>query len=365
MERGGPSYGLAQAVAPAGARSASTLPGVPTIALDARDAHVPMPHGSGLYVRRLVDALRADPPNGHDYWVLEHGGRGPELWWEQVAFPRLLRRRAPALVHSPDSFLPLRRPCPGVVTVHDLGFAALPHEMPGLTGWKYRTLVPLSARSAERVICPSRFTADDVCDRYGIDSARVRVVPEAPSLPVGEAEPPPGPYLLALGDLRPKKNLRRLVEAFVRLRREGLEHRLVLAGADLGEGAALRAAAGAEPVELTGFVDDASADALMRGADLLVMPSLYEGFGLAAVEAMARGCPVALARAGALPETGGDAAVYFHPLDAVDMAGAIRSVVGDRARRDALAAAGRRRAGALSWAATARATAAVYDELLR
>src|SRR5204863_6074952 len=130
--------------------------------------------------------------------------------------------------------------------------------------------------------------------------------------------------LLAVGDLRPKKNLRRLVEAFAML---DTGHRLLLAGEDAGEGHALRA----EGVELLGYVDDERLDALVRGADALVHPSLYEGFGLVMLEAMARGVPVAAADATALPETGGDAAVYFDPLDAGSMARAIREALDARA----------------------------------
>jgi glycosyltransferase involved in cell wall biosynthesis len=194
----------------------------------------------------------------------------------------------------------------------------------------------------------------------------VRIIPNAPSLPIGDAPLPEGdgPYLLAVGDLRPKKNLVRLVEAYRRLRGEGLEHRLVLAGVDGGEGAAVRDAAGGEPVRLTGYLPDARMDALMRGADALVHPSLYEGFGLVLVEAMARGVPVLAARATALPETGGDACDYFDPLDVGDIARAIRRVVDDRAHHAQLARRGLRRAGALSWATSAALTVAVYEEML-
>jgi glycosyltransferase involved in cell wall biosynthesis len=334
------------------------------VAFDAREAYVPMPHGSGIYIRRLADQLRSSPPDGVDLWFLERGGGAPELWWEQVTLPRLLRRRRPAAVHSPNCFLPLRRPCPGVVTIHDLAFEEFPGDFSRRTGWKYRTFAPRSARSAERVICVSEFTRQDVCRRYRVERERTRVVPQAPALAAGEVEPPPGPYVLAVGDLRPKKNLGRLVDAWLRLRRDGLPHRLVLAGADLGEAATLRAAAGTAPLELTGFVPDDQVDALIRGADLLVHPGLYEGFGMVVVEAMARGCPVALARATALPETGGDAAVYFDPLDPGDMAEVIGAVLSDPAERERLAAAGRERAATFTWEATAAATADVYRELL-
>jgi glycosyltransferase involved in cell wall biosynthesis len=349
---------------------------VALIAFDARDAFAAMPHGSGIYVRHLLEALKRRPPAGHELWPLERGGRGPELWWEQVTLPRLLRARRTALVHSPDSFLPLRRDCPGIVTVHDLGFEEIPGEMPWLTGWKYRAFVSRAVRSAERVICPSRFTADDVSQRYGVPPDRIRVIPEAAALGGGldgtsaigtiDSDQSGGgePYLLAVGDLRPKKNLPRLIEAYRLLRAEGFRHRLLLVGADLGAGPALLELAGPAPVEVLGFVPDIRLDELLRGAEALVVPSLYEGFGLVVLDAMRRGCPVILARAGALPETGGEAAAYFDPLDPSDIAAAIRQVVEDTMWRDRLREDGLARAREFSWERTAAETVEVYEELL-
>ncbi|HEX4624552.1 MAG TPA: glycosyltransferase family 1 protein [Solirubrobacteraceae bacterium] len=329
---------------------------MPTVAYDARDAMGPRLQGWGRYARELLRALQA--AGGLDYAVLGERGRGPELWWEQVTLPRTLRRRGADLVHVPNCFLPLRRPCPGVVSVLDLAFEAHPEDFTPRTRWKYRTITPRAVRSAERVIAISAFTRDDVVARYGIHEQKVRVVPLAAALPEGDAPAPAGPpYLLAVGDLRAKKNLRRLVRAFASLRAEGREHRLLLAGADAGEGAALHG----DGVELLGYVDDARLDALLRGAAALVHPSLYEGFGLVVLEAMARGTPVVAADTTALPETAGGAAALCDPLDPADIARAIRTVLDDPER---YAERGRARAAAFSWERTAAATRAVYEELL-
>jgi glycosyltransferase involved in cell wall biosynthesis len=338
---------------------------VPTVAIDARDAFAPQLRGWGRYAKELIAALPVHP--GLDYQFVSRGGPGPELLFEQVGLPVRLRRMRADLIHTPNCFLPLARPCMGVVTIHDLAFEEFPDDFSQRTGWKYRTFTPLAARSAQRVICVSGFTANDVVRRYDVDEARVRIVPNAPSLPIGDAPLPYAgeePYLLAVGDLRPKKNLLRLVEAFRLLRAEGLEHRLVLGGVDAGQGERVRELAGGQPVQLTGYLPDAQMDALMRGADAVVHPSLYEGFGLVLVEAMVRGVPVLAARATALPETGADACEYFDPLDVGDMAAAIRRVVDDRAHRDELVRRGIARAGALSWAASAALTVAVYEEML-
>jgi glycosyltransferase involved in cell wall biosynthesis len=328
------------------------------IAMDARDLRAPEPRGWTRYGRELLAAL--EEADGVDMVALTGGRwRGPEVTWEQVGLPLARARSKADALHAPNCFLPLRRACPGVVTIHDLAFEAHPADFEPRTRAKFRWATPRAARSAERVICVSRFTRDDVCSRYGVDPAKVRVIHNAPSLPVGRAEPPEGPYLLGVGDLRAKKNWRRLVEAWRGLRAEGLPHRLVIAGADAGEAAALRAAAGPEPLELPGYVGDARLDALMRGAAVLVHPSLYEGFGLVVAEAMARGVPVAAARGTALPEAGGNAAVYFDPLDADALAGAVQEAL---RRAGELSALGRARAGELSWARAARETAAVYAE---
>ena len=318
------------------------------VILDATEAREARLRGWNRYVLCLARAL------GDAVVPIAGPGRSsrPELVWEQVGLPRALVRRGAALVHAPNCFLPLTRPCPGVVTIHDLAFEAFPADFAPRTAWKYRTFAPAAVRSAERVVVPSSFTRDDVVARYGVDPVKIRVIPEAPALPAGNGAPADlgFEYVLAVGDVRAKKNLGVLVEA---TRRLGV--RLVLAG--LGDPGPLAAS----HVEVTGWVSDERLDALMRGAAVLAHPSLYEGFGLVLVEAMARGVPVACARATALPETAGGAAELFDPHDPLDVCSAIARAMD---RRDELRALGHARVGFLSWASTAAQTRAVYEELL-
>jgi glycosyltransferase involved in cell wall biosynthesis len=342
----------------------------PLVAIDGRDAAAPEARGWGRYARCLIDALEASPPEGLSIEVVADGGLGPELLFEQVKLPFRLKRTRAAAVHVTNCFLPLRRPCPGVVTIHDLAFEAWPDDFHPRTRAKYRLITPRAARSAELIICPSGYTRDDVCERYGVDPGKVRVIGEAPALPLLAPEAPsrPGtaaPYVLAVGDLRRKKNLGALVRAIAALHNErAIEHRLVLAGVDAGEGPQLLSLAGEAPVELTGYVSDESLDGLIRGAELLVNPSVYEGFGLVVLEAMARGTPVLAARAGALTETGGDAAAYFDPAEPDGLLWALAELLADQSARERMAARGREWVAEFSWERTARETATVYRELL-
>jgi glycosyltransferase involved in cell wall biosynthesis len=338
--------------------------------LDVTDAGDATLRGWGRYVAELSSALLDAAGAGLQIERVARSGWGPEFVWEQLGLPRRARRGRADVVHAPNVFLPLWRPCPGVVTVHDLAFERFPEDFARLTGLKYRTLAPRTLRSAERVICVSQFTADDVASRYGVAADRLRVIGLAPALRARAsggseaAAPAAAPYLLGVGDLRLKKDFMTLVRAWLALRRDGFEQRLVLAGGDGGEGARLRAAAGGEPLELTGYVDDARLDALMRGADALVHPSRYEGFGLVLLEAMARDTPVVAANATALPETAGDAAAYFDPGDVDGLAATLAALLRDGAARDRLVERGRARVAGCSWEQTAVQTAAVYRELL-
>jgi glycosyltransferase involved in cell wall biosynthesis len=338
----------------------------PPVLLDARDAfHTPL-RGWGRYALELSRLLPADMMT-----MYRRRGVGPEVLGEQVVLPLVALRTGARVVHAPNCFLPLvRARTAGVVTIHDLAFEAHPDDFSARTGAKYRWITPRAARSAQRIITPSQATADDVVARYGVPAAKIRVIPNAASLPVGDAPLPawlaaPGvPYLLAVGDLRAKKNLARVVEAWSALRHDGaIAHDLVLAGH--GDRAALGLGDGPVPdgLHVTGFLADDELDAVLRGAALVVHASLYEGFGLVVAEAFARGVPVVAADATSLPEVAGGAAELFDPLNVDALAAALLRAL-EPVRAAELSRLGRSRAAAFSWRATADATADVYRELL-
>lgn len=288
------------------------------------------------------------------------------------------------LFHGTTYTLPARSRAPLVATVHDL--ALLRH--PELGNRRLRAMVQAAVAGlarASRIIAVSRATRDDLVELCGIDAARIDVVYNGcPPHLLAPGDPPaesgsdraggePGPYVLHVGTLEPRKNLPMLIRAFARVRREGaLPHALVLAG-DAGWGgdatrrslAAVAEHAGvAGAVRFTGRVDDARLRELYAGADLFVYPSLYEGFGLPVLEAMASGVPVVTSNVAALPEIAGDAALLVEPRSEASVAAAIRIGLLDAERAAALRAAGRRRAAQFTWSATARATLDTYSRCL-
>ena len=274
---------------------------------------------------------------------------------EAAARPEPLRRRLRGadVVHYP---LTLRIPAmsPSVVTLHDLQHLDLPAMFPRSERLFRQVAWHRSVRSADRVIVVSEFVRERALAGLRLDPARVRVIP----LGLDHAMLAPGsverePFLLYPARPWPHKNHARLFEAFALLRRERPELRLVLTGG--GDFSALP-----DGVEARGHLPWPEVVDLMQRASALVFPSLYEGFGLPPLEAMACGCPVASSNSGALPEVVGDAALLFDPLDPHEIAAAILDLLADPApwRERGLA-----RAQLFSWDETARSTEAVYREL--
>jgi glycosyltransferase involved in cell wall biosynthesis len=265
------------------------------------------------------------------------------------SLPRLLRRLRPALVHFQHA-LPLRCPCPAVVTIHDLSFERDASAMSPADRLVFKRVVPRAARKAQQVIAVSERTKRDLVDLYGIPPEKITVTPHGVDPAFGPGEVAGGGYLLYVGAVQARKD----PLAAARAAREiGLP--LVVAGPERDPSLARQLSElGAE---LRGYVEKAELANLYRGAAALVLPSRYEGFGLPVLEAMACGTPVVASDDPARREVAGDAAVYANG----DLAEAIRTAL---AERDRLVAAGLERAQAFSWGETARRTLDVYRRAL-
>jgi len=288
---------------------------------------------------------------------LAHHGRGRfdtvyrDAVWYPVVLPRLARGERLDLLHCPTFRGPLVEPsCPLVVTVHDLAVLRHPETFNLWTRLYSRLCVSRVARAARLLIAVSEHTKRDVVELLGVPEERIRVVPNGVAdafTPEGSAEA--GDYVLAVGTIEPRKNLGRLAEA---TRRLGVELRVVGAPGwgrvELGPG-----------VRRLGRVPDDELARLYRGARCLAYPSLYEGFGIPIVEAMASGTPVVTSGGGATEEISGGAAVLVDPLDPASIAAGIEEA---SARREELVRAGLQRARDFGWDEVARRTAEVYRE---
>jgi glycosyltransferase involved in cell wall biosynthesis len=266
-----------------------------------------------------------------------------------------------------------------VVTLHDLAFLLYPATHTPASR-AYYAATGESVRRAQRVIAVSQRTASDAVRLLGVDPARVRVVHEAagpaftprpydalPPLASRFGLPLDKPYVVFVGTLEPRKNVPLLLDAFARVR-ANVDAHLVLVGARgwLEEPIyAAHARSGlADAAHFVGWIGEHDLAVLYSHAGVLVLPSLYEGFGLPVLEAMACGAPVVCSNAGPLPEVAGDAAVMLEPTDPSAWAQAILAILTNPRRAQDLRARGMRRATQFSWRATAEATRDVYREAL-
>jgi glycosyltransferase involved in cell wall biosynthesis len=358
--------------------------------------------GIGTYIRNLVQALaRLDQENrytlitfenspadltglGSNFHPVQYERRDTEVG-QNIAFPFFLRRLYPDLVHIPLNSVPYLMPKPYVVTIHDMSSLLFPAQG-DVRGAMHRERYRRGAVRASRIIAVSQSTRRDIESFLQIPTERIRTIYSAPD-PSFTIDPPDTsqdqqilqrysiqpPFILYAGTIRPQKNVPRLVEAFAVIRSELENHplfgnlRLVIIGDELSRYPAVRRAVVATRVEpfvrFLGFVPLDTLKVFYRAATLFAFPSLYEGFGLAPLEAMACGTPVVASDVPALVEAVGDAAELVTPDNLFDVARGLRAVLLDDARRKELSASGRARAQRFDWNYTARATLEVYQEI--
>ena len=295
---------------------------------------------------------------------------------EQLLLPRLAKRAGVEIVHSLASTAPARGSFGRVVTIHDLIYRTHPEAHAGVRAKGMAVLVPLAARRSHRIITPSVSTRDDLVQLLKVPAEKIDVVPEGVGSTPAEATPEPELRArLGLGELsvvltasakRPHKNLLRLLEAWALLPSADRPV-LVLPGYPTPHERELRERAAALGIEgntrFAGWVSTADLEGLYRLASCFVYPSLYEGFGLPVLEAMARGVPVACSDRASLSEVAGTAARIFDPEDPRAIADAVEGLLADPRARERLRAAGREQARRFTWSETAAGTLRTYDRV--
>lgn len=318
-----------------------------------------------------------DHPNFHKVICPVHAARRAARYaYEQIAFPRVLRRYNLDLLHSLGYVCPLRPPCPSLVTLHDLNYLAIPDSMTRvkrlLLGW----FVAQSARHADHILTVSQFSKGQIQRYLHVPEVKITVTYEGPREPAplhsGSWEDLTAqygitqPYLMAFGSLSGHKNIDRLIRAFARIHTQ-IPHTLVLVG-HMTPGDDLQAEIAAlgigNRIKITGYVPDAHVMPLLEQAELFVFPSHYEGFGLPVLEAQTAGVAVACSTAASLPEVAGEGAVFFDPNSAEKIAQVLLDYLRDPSLRTALIEKGRANVAHFSWERTAAATLACYRQVI-
>ena len=291
--------------------------------------------------------------------------------WRQFILPVLLRRHRIDVCFFTNFVISVAATCPVVLTIHDLSVWLFPrtHSFRNVV-WA-RSLVPMSTHRSKHIIADSNNTKLDLVRMMGISSNKVSVIPlGAPDEfnPKPQKQDPEAidrygvvrPFILYVGTLEPRKNLINLIRSFDRLAKTRADVHLVLAGRRGWMAQAifdeLERLDLLGMVHITGYVRDRDLPSLYRQAELFVYPSLYEGFGLPPLEAMACGTPVIVSKSSSLPEVVGDAGLYVNPLDVEELALSMEKVLGDADLASDLGARGLKRAAQFSWKKTAEKT---------
>ena len=351
------------------------------------------PHKSGVetYALNLVRALLSVPVRPETFLyaagadtnapdaapLLESADRARtssvSRLWLRLRMPALMKWDRVSVAHFPGGLLPRWLPAPAVVTFYDLAALRYPELYDPVELGYYDTLIPSAAQRSAAIIAISQSTKRDVVATFGVPDSKVFVTPlgvDSKFKPVEDAGRlvrerhglDSGYVLACVGSSHPRKNLKAVIEAFDELGRPDL--RLVIVGSvqrDQQAFEAIKSSGSRGRIALPGHVAEADLPAIYSAAGVFCFPSLYEGFGLPVLEAMACGTPVVCSDTSSLPEVVGDAALMVEPSDIDGLGTALRSVLDDDSRRAELSVAGLARAAGFTWARTARLTVEAYE----
>jgi glycosyltransferase involved in cell wall biosynthesis len=350
---------------------------VKTVAVDVNPATRAAVTGTEVYTREVCARLPAAAPElrWRFFASRPRAGLGMDVMviplrrlWSQVRLPLALASERPELLFVPAHVVPFGWPGKALTVVHDLAFERFPQAYSPAERAYLRLTTRWATIRCPLLITVSESTKADLVSMYGVGPERVRVVPLGASVPEVGAAPASrlaemglnGDFVLQVGRIETRKNQAAALAAVERL--DGVT--LALAGPERDSALAARLRS-SRRCRVLGQVDQPTLELLYKRAKAVIVPSLYEGFGLPVLEAMARGKVVVAAKASSLPEVGGDAALYFHDAaDPEQLAKVLEVALGDEPLRRSLARAARERAGAFTWDRCAAGVAAVIRELL-
>lgn len=341
--------------------------------LESRHELIVFAHRSG------VSLLGVQECPGLRLVVLPDTAPAQRLLWEQVALPRMVRQIGLDLLHCPHYTMPLARPCPVVVTFHDMTFFLFPRLHTRARRLFFPLAIRASARKADALLAISESTRQDAIRLLGVSPAKITTTPlgiSADFRPVGDARQLeivrqryhlPAEFILYVGLVEPRKNLPILLEAYRQLMERCVPPALVIVGR-LGWMYAevfqqVEHLSLGERVFFAGYVAPSDLPIVYNLASLFVYPSKYEGFGLPPLEAMACGTPVITTAVSSMPEIAGDAALLVPPGEVDPLVDAMQSALADDALRQEMKRRGLERATLFSWERTARETLQVYESL--
>jgi glycosyltransferase involved in cell wall biosynthesis len=357
--------------------------------------------GTETYTRGLLKALTYTDPHSEyivyinresrlldfihqpNFQIVECGvsarNRAARLFWEQIILPEQVRRAGIDVLHSLGYIGPLVLPCKSVITIHDLNYKFVPESMTSLTRLVQRIFVSGAAHRADHLITVSNFVREQVLAYLKVPHQKVSTIHEAVER---EAFTPENrnpamlehygirrPYIFAFSSQTPHKNIPALVHAFELINREAQgEFQLVVGGHqprgrnslyELAHSLGLNS----DDVILTGYLEDTARTVLLSSATVFAFPSLYEGFGLPALEAMSSGTALACSNRASLPEIAQDAAAYFDPSNITQIAKTILELLRNERSRNTLIALGNKNLERFSWEKTARQTFSIYSQV--